>query len=139
MKVLFRAPVARAQVSIRVPVYPPKLVNGVEYPDTSREPVGFADYVYRFIEGQGSNELLLDTNDDPQRVRKLREYIADNPEYEELFCGSDEQYLAYLTGYEYRDGKYYAVHKKEPEDTESSKPDEVYSDWDLKMAERMKQ
>lgn len=86
MKVLFRAPVARAQISIRVPVYPSIFVNGEPFVDTSRDPVGTMDYVYSFIEGQGFNELTLDTDDDPQKVQMLREYIVDNPEYQEVSC-----------------------------------------------------
>lgn len=109
-------------------VIPPKVVGTAV--DTSNVKCSDRNRMYTFMEGEKHNQITLT---DPIEILNMRKFIRCRRQIKEVYCDGDPvEELKYLEALE--DDASEEVNEEHLEDTD----DDTYSEWDEKMARRLR-
>ena len=142
MEAVFRAPTPRIEIGIPYPVYSDEnSYTGIELSTNRKERqfVGISTALYYFCEGEAHNQLTLY---DGIRILRLREWIADHPEYVEVSCDKEAEMLG--GGAKEPIEKSVGIDKHAQHKAELMRKyggddtDTEYSEWDRKLSQMLK-
>ena len=137
MEAVFRATIPRSQLCITYPVYA-EVNNSIELKANGKgkqELIGTTTAVYFFCEGADHNEINLT---DPTRILRLRERIANDPDYTEISCDDAAKALGGGSG-EPVGGRDHSKHIEELKRKYGGDEEHEYSDWDRDLIAKLRQ
>ena len=137
MEAVFRATIPRSQLCITYPVYA-EVNNSIELKANGKgkqELIGTTTAVYFFCEGADHNEITLT---DPADIIRVRERIANNPDYTEISCDDEAKALGGGSG-EPVGGRDHSKHIEELKRKYGGDEEHEYSDWDRDLIAKLRQ
>ena len=97
--------------------------------------VGSTHYRYFFCIGEDHNQLTLT---DPEDIIRVRERIANNPDYTEISCDAEAKALGGGSG-EHIGGRDHSKHIEELNRKYGGDEEPEYSEWDRSLISKIKQ
>lgn len=133
----FRSSTPRSYLNITYPVYA-EVNRSIELKANGKgklELIGTNTAVYFFCEGVDHNQITLT---DPEDIIRVRERIANDPDYTEISC-NDEARMLGCGSNEPVGGRDHSKHIEELKRKYGGDEDPEYSDLDRKLIAKMKQ
>lgn len=133
----FRSSTPRSYLNITYPVYV-EVNRSIELKANGKgkqELIGTTTAVYFFCEGADNNQITLT---DPKDIIRVREWIANDPDYTEISCNDEARMLGAGVSKPVG-GRDHAKHIEELKRKYGGDEDPEYSDLDRKLIAKMKQ
>ena len=133
----FRSSTPRSYLNITYPVYA-EVNRSIELKANGKgklELIGTNTAVYFFCEGVDHNQITLT---DAENIIRVRERIANDPDYTEISC-NDEARMLGCGSNEPVGGRDHSKHIEELKRKYGGDEDPEYSDFDRKLIAKMKQ
>ena len=133
----FRSSTPHSQLCITYPAYAP-VNDSIELGSNGKgkqELIGTNTAVYLFNEGVDYNQITLTY---PEDIIRVRERIANDPDYTEISCNDEARMLG--AGFSKPvEGRDHAKHIEELKRKYGGNEDSEYSEWDRKLISKIKQ
>lgn len=133
----FRSSTPRSYLNITYPVYA-EVNRSIELKANGKgklEFIGTNTAVYFFCEGVDHNQITLT---DAENIIRVRERIANDPDYTEISC-NDEARMLGCGSNEPVGGRDHSKHIEELKRKYGGDEEHEYSDWDRELIAKMKQ
>ncbi len=133
----FRSSTPRSYLNITYPVYV-EVNRSIELKANGKgkqELIGTTTAVYFFCEGADNNQITLT---DPEDIIRVREWIANDPDYIEISCNDEARMLGAGLSKPVG-GRDHSKHIEELKRKYGGDEDPEYSDLDRKLIAKMKQ
>lgn len=133
----FRSSTPRSYLNITYPVYA-EVNSSIELKANGKgkqELIGTTTAVYFFCEGAEHNQISLT---DPEDIIRVRERIANDPDYTEISCNDEARMLG--AGFSKPvGGRDYSKHIEELKRKYGGDEEHEYSDWDRDLIAKLRQ
>lgn len=133
----FRSSTPRSYLNITYPVYA-EVNRSIELKANGKgklELIGTNTAVYFFCEGVDHNQITLT---DPEDSIRVRERIANDPDYTEISCNAEAKALGGGSG-ERIEGRDHSKHIEELKRKYGGDEEPEYSEWDRSLISKIKQ
>lgn len=133
----FRSSTPRSYLHITYPVYA-EVNSSIELKANGKgkqELIGTTTAVYFFCEGADHNQISLT---DPEDIIRVRERIANDPDYIEISC-NDEARMLGCGSNEPVGGRDHSKHIEELKRKYGGDEEHEYSDWDRELIAKIRQ
>lgn len=133
----FRSSTPRSYLNITYPVYA-EVNRSIELKANGKgklELIGTNTAVYFFCEGADHNQITLT---DPEDIIRVRERIANDPDYTEISC-NDEARMLGCGSNEPVGGRDHSKHIEELKRKYGGDEEHEYSDWDRELIAKIRQ
>lgn len=133
----FRSSTPRSYLHITYPVYA-EVNSSIELKANGKgkqELIGTTTAVYFFCEGADNNQISLT---DPEDIIRVRERIANDPDYTEISCNDEARMLG--AGFSKPvGGRDHSKHIEELKRKYGGDEEHEYSDWDRDLIAKLRQ